>query len=390
MSAKRAHIGLIGCGARLTGLIERVLESDDQIEVVALSDVSDFSLQQARERLRCPDAKVYADHYELSHDPNVDWVCIGSWNAFHKEHILGALAAKKHVFTEKPLTTNIDDCVTLKQAIGEHSGLFSMGFVLRYAPFYQRITELVSDGVLGDLISFEFNETLRPDHGGFIMSDWRRKRELAGTYLLEKCCHDFDLANWITGSVPVRAASFGGLNFFTPENAHQQERIGPHPDGLPAYHGSERKGFYTRKHKLDPFTSDKDIVDNQVVILEYANGVHASFHTNINTAINERRMYLCGSEGTIRGDVLTGEIQYKRIDRTKPVSLETTAGGGHGGADGIMAESLLNTMINGTAPLAGLDAGIRSAVACFGVDAALDNGTVFDLHDMWERAGIIP
>jgi hypothetical protein len=101
-------------------------------------------------------------------------------------------------------------------------------------------------------------------------------------------------------------------------------------------------------------------------------------------------MYLCGTEGTIRGDVLTGEIQYKRIDRTKPVLLETTAGGGHGGADGIMAESLLKSMIGDAAPLAGLDAGIRSAVACFGVDAALDSGTVFDLHDMWKRVGITP
>jgi predicted dehydrogenase len=390
MNGKTIGVGLIGCGARLTGVIERVMESTDQIEIVALSDQSEFSLEQAQERLRCPNAKIYEDHHDLSNDPAVDWVCVGSWNAYHKEHILGALAANKHVFTEKPLTTNVDDCVTLAQAIKKHEGLFSMGFVLRYAPLYQRIAELISEGVLGELISFEFNETLRPYHGGFIMSDWRRKREWAGPYLLEKCCHDFDLANWITGSVPVRAASFGGLNFFKPENAHQAERIGLNAEGLPGYRDSERKGFYTRKHRLDPFTSDKDIVDNQVAILEYANGVRASFHTNINTAINERRMYLCGTEGTIRGDVLTGEIQYKRIDRTNPVLVETTAHGGHGGADGFLAESLRDSMINGTAPVVGLDAGIRSAVACLGVDAALGTGTVFDLRGMWEQVGITP
>lgn len=93
------------------------------------------------------------------------------------------------------------------------------------------------------------------------------------------------------------------MNFFKPDHAYQKEGIGSHPDGLPAYHGSERSGFYTRKHKLDPFESDKVIVDNQVVILGYATGVRAFFHTNINTAINERRMYLCGTEGTVRGDV---------------------------------------------------------------------------------------
>jgi len=386
--AKKVGVGLIGCGSRLTGVMANTLHNCNQIEIVALADVSEDALKQAKERLRCPAAKVYADHLALSRDPSVDWVCVGSWNVFHKEHILGALEANKHVFSEKPLTTNIEDCVTLKKAIDKHTGLFSMGFVLRYAPFYKRIKELIAEGILGKLISFEFNETIGPDHGGYIMSDWRRKREWAGTHLLEKCCHDFDLANWITDSAPMRAASFGGLDFFKPGNAHQVDRVGPHANGLPAYHGWQKMGIYTREHKLNPFESDKDIIDNQVVILEYANGVRATFHTNLNTAINERRMYLCGTEGTLRGDVLTGEIEYRRISHEKPVMKETTVGGGHGGADGTMSAALRDSMVNGAAPLVGLDDGIRSAVACFGVDSALDSGTVVDLREMWQKVGI--
>lgn len=385
---KRVKIGLIGCGARLSGVIERAISRDDQIEVVGLCDVSEDAIADARKRLRCPEAKVYQDHLALSRDPAIDWVCVGSWNVYHKEHILGALEANKHVFTEKPLTTNIDDCAILKKAIDKHSGFFSMGFVLRYAPFYRRVKALIDEGVIGKLISFEFNETIAPDHGGYIMSDWRRKREWAGTHLLEKCCHDFDLANWITGSAPVRAASFGGLNFFTPENAHQADRIGPNEAGHPAYQGWWRVGVYTRKENLNPFTADKDIIDNQVAILQYANGVRATFHTNLNTAIQERRMYLCGTEGTIRGDVLTGQIEYKRIDHTRAVMVEKTAGGGHGGADGIMSNALRKSMLEGAAPLVGLEEGIRSAVACFGVDAALDTGTVYDMQEMWRKVGI--
>ncbi len=387
---KKVGVGLIGCGSRLTGVMAGTLRNCDRIEVVALTDVNETALKQAKERLHCPRAKVYEDHRALSADPAVDWVCVGSWNAFHKEHILGALEADKHVFTEKPLTTTIDDCATLKRAIEQHSGLFSMGFVLRYAPFYQRIRALMDEGVLGKLVSFEFNETIGPDHGGFIMSDWRRRREWSGTHLLEKCCHDFDLANWLSGSAPVRAASFGGLDFFKPENAHQKDRIGPHPNGLPAYQGWRNYGTYTSEHQLDPFQSDKDIIDNQVVILEYANGVRATFHTNLNTAISERRMYLCGTEGTIRGDVLTGQIEYKRISHEKPVMVERTVGGGHGGADGTLSAALRDSMLEGAPPLVGLDDGIRSAVACFGVDAALDSGAVCDLREMWEKVGIAP
>jgi predicted dehydrogenase len=383
-------VGLIGCGSRLTHVIGRATRDCDDLKVVALCDVSDEAIRRAVKHLGCEDAKRYKDHRALSADASVDWVCVGSWNAFHKEHILGALEHNKHVFSEKPLTTNIDDCVVLQRAIEKHEGIFSMGFVLRYAPFYQRIKELIDDGVLGNLISFEFNETIAPDHGGYIMGDWRRKREWAGTHLLEKCCHDFDLANWLTGSAPVKAASFGGLNFFLPENSHQKDRVGPHENGVPAYLSWQAGGIYTSENRLDPFEADKDIVDNQVAILEYANGVRATFHTNLNTAIQERRMYLCGTEGTIRGDVLTGEIAYKRISRDKALLVEKTSGGGHGGADGIMSNALRKSMTEGAAPLVCFDDGVRSAVACFGVDAALDTGTVYDLHEMWKRVGIEP
>lgn len=389
-SDKKVKIGLIGCGSRLTNVIRRMLDTTDQVEVVAFCDPSETAIKKSMERLKSTDAKVYENHLELSSDPNVEWVCVGSWNCFHKEHILGALENNKHVFTEKPLTTNIDDCAILKTAIDKHEGMFSMGFVLRYSAFYRRIRELVQGGHIGKLVSFEFNETLNPDHGGFIAMDWRRKREWAGTHLLEKCCHDFDLANWITDSVPVRAASFGDLDFFKPENAKRMNEVGPHENGLPAYCGWRKYSTYVEENTHDPFNSDKDIIDNQVAILQYASGVKATFHTNLNTAIQERRMYLCGTEGTIRGDVLNGKIEYKRYNHEPVTMVEQSASGGHGGADGTMSSSLGKSMTEGADPLVGLEDGIRAAVACFGVDEALDTSTVYDMATMWDKVGLKP
>lgn len=389
-SESKVQIGLIGCGSRLTNVIRRMLDTTDQVEVIALCDPSETAIAKAKERLGCPDAKVYENHLDLSSDPNVAWVCVGSWNVHHKEHILGALENNKHVFTEKPLTTNIDDCAVLKEAIDQHTGLFSMGFVLRYAAFYGRIRQLIRDGYIGKLVTFEFNETLGPDHGGFIMMDWRRKRQWAGTHLLEKCCHDFDLANWICDSVPVKAASFGGLDFFKPENAKRMDEVGPHPNGMPAYCSWRKYSTYVEENPIDPFNADKDQIDNQVAILQYANGIRATFHTNLNCAITERRMYLNGTEGSIRGDVLTGIIEYKRYGHDPATLVEKSTAGGHGGADGTMSSALGKSMTEGAAPLVGLEDGIRSAVACFGVDNALDTGTVFDMMPMWKQVNLKP
>jgi predicted dehydrogenase len=383
-------LGLIGCGARLTGVIENVIKDASRVRVVALCDPSPIALAQARERLGCPGARVYENHQDLSRDTSVDWVCVGSWNCFHKEHILGAIAAGKHVFAEKPLVTTLADAVELKSAVTSAKGLFSMGFVLRYAPFYLRVKALLDEGVVGRPVSFEFNETLGFNHGGFIMQDWRRLRENAGTHLLEKCCHDVDLMNWLIHSVPVRVASFGGLNFFKPENAHHVERIGKDKEGRAAYSTWQYFGIYTREHKLNPFTAEKDIVDNQVAILEYANSVRATFHTDMNSSIGERRFYVCGTEGTLRGDVVTGKIEWQRIGFDTERHTEQTASGGHGGADGILADALRDSIVNGTPPLVSLEDGMKASVACFGIDAALDTGTVVDLRPMWATVGFEP
>lgn len=72
----------------------------------------------------------------------------------------------------------------------------------------------------------EFNETLHLDHGGFIMGDWRRLTEHSGGHLLEKCCHDFDLVNWILRTKARKVSSFGGLNFFIPKYEYRMKEIG--------------------------------------------------------------------------------------------------------------------------------------------------------------------
>jgi len=61
------------------------------------------------------------------------------------------------------------------------------------------------------------------------------KRFSTGTALLEKCCHDIDVANWMLGSIPRRVASFGGTNFFNPDHQHYVQKIGKSPDGLDAF-----------------------------------------------------------------------------------------------------------------------------------------------------------
>lgn len=58
------------------------------------------------------------------------------------------------------------------------------------------------------------------------MGDWRRLVENSGGHLVEKCCHDFDLVNWIVNSRAKKVSSFGGLNFFIPKYEGRMEELG--------------------------------------------------------------------------------------------------------------------------------------------------------------------
>ncbi len=389
---KTVGIGMIGCGGRNNGVVAQTLKSGGKrLKVVAAYDPNPKQMEHTRGMFN-PDLTAYESYQALLKDPAVDWVTIGSWNCFHKQQVIDSFKAGKHVFCEKPLATTIEDCDAMMKAWKKSDRMFSIGFTLRYSPHYRKIRELIEQKTVGDIISLEFNETLAFNHGGYIHGDWRRKTEYAGTHLLEKCCHDLDLVNWMVQSNARRVASFGGTDFFLPRNRKHVKRLGVckkgYSKGASAYESWQfhKKDCYGYS---DPFGTDKDIIDNQVAIIEFANNVRATFHTNCNSAIPERRMYINGTEGAIRADVIAGRIEVCRIGWEEKVK-EVKAGvsGGHGGGDEILGKSIADSMLKGKAPFTSLEDGLKSAVTAFGIDKAMETGKVVDMAPLWKKVGI--
>lgn len=377
---KKVKVGLIGSGTRLRGVVETLLNASNQIEISAVYDPNPSSVKAAVEKFN-PEMIVCSTMEELLANEEIHWVMIGSWNCYHADQIIASFEAGKHVFSEKPLALTLDECLRIRTAAEKSGKIFSLGFTLRYSPHYTRIKKLIEEGRIGQLISFEFNEAVDFNHGGYIHADWRRKTKWAGTHLLEKCCHDIDVANWLVGSRVMAAASFAGCDFFTPANAYHKERLGFDSEGRPAFCTwyDNQPGNIT-----DPFNDDKDIFDNQVAILQYANGVRATFHTNCMAGIPERRLYLCGTEGSIRADVITGVIELQRIGfNTKIERFDTGARGGHGNGDPLLGKSLADSMINGTPSRSPLNIALDATITVFGIDEAQREKRVFDLEPLW-------
>lgn len=372
---KKVNVAVIACGSRSRGVVSNLLrDSNRNVNIVATYDPDKAVAERAVKEWGC-DTTICDSYQEAIDFPGVEWIMVFSPNAFHKEHILAGFAAGKNVFTEKPLATAIDDCEEIYNAHQNTNVKFATGFVLRYAPIYRKVKSLLDSGDFGYIVSIDANENIAPDHGSYIMQNWRRLTKFAGPHILEKCTHDLDLLNWFCQSLPSRVASFGSLRFFIPENEKLNEKYGV--------------DFFTRwddPHRVaTPFTADKDLKDNQVGIIEYRNGITVQFQCTMSNIAPERRMSFSCSEGNICVEIYSSTLTYRKMG-DEATTVYNFAGDGHGGGDNyIMKELYENVMCQGEDPKCSGDEGLESAVLSLGLDKAANTGSVVDLEPIWKK-----
>ncbi len=380
MSKKKdCGFAVVGAGGRLTELT-KLFGCEQGIRLIGAWDPEPAALSKIIKSVDAwaARAKKYANYEELLADQDVDWVFVGSPNCYHAGQILQAFAAGKHVFAEKPLALTVEDCLAIREAHHTSKRLFATGFTLRYSPLYRKAKQLVASGLIGKLISIDANENLSPGHGTYIMSNWRRHIEISGPNVLEKCCHDLDILNWICDSLPVKVAAFGGTDIFVPENAELYETSS-------MFHEWD----YLRHDDVNPFTSDKSIEDNLVTILQYANGVRAQFMLTMCNPIAERRMFISGSKGTIILDLVKSNLIVRTLtDEAQREYVGLGKNHGHAGGDEVMTAELSKVMRGEGEIVCGGDEGLRSAVVAIAIEKARREDTIVRLDEVWKSLGV--
>ena len=379
---KKIGVAVIACGARSRGVVHNLLrDSNRGIEILAAYDPIDSIVDEAERVWKVDKEKFHrcSSYMEAINTPGVEWVMVFSPNAYHKEHILAAFNAGKHVFTEKPLATTINDCQEIFDAHQKSGKLFATGFVLRYAPLYRRVKDILDSGVLGDLLAITADENITIQHGSYIMRNWRRHTSEAGPHILEKCCHDLDLINWFCQSVPTRVAAFGSREFFVPKYKKLLKKFGR------AVIETWQDAHATKE---DAFTSDKDLLDTQVCCADYRNGIKVNFMATMANAIPERRMYFSCSEGTMIAELYSKCVRYRRLeDPEEHVFNFDRDAGLHGGGDAVIMTELAEVMLNGGEPkCSGLE-GLESGVFAMALDEAMRKNKVIELEKVWKSLG---
>jgi len=376
---KPYRLAVIGLGQRIAHVLRAMDEVGWKFEIAGYADPAPVGLPILNEKSIAP-GKPYANAEALLRDGPFDLVLIGSPNHLHLEHLLAAFEAGYPIFAEKPIVRTEEETFALARHLANvKTPPIYVGLVMRSMPIVRETIARVDSGVLGEIVSMDTTEHLPPEHGGYLARNWRRQEKWGGSFMLDKVCHDFDIFGRIVGARPARVASFGGKRIF---HSGRGDVARAYEDGSPAY--ALRDAGWGAAN--DAFQSDMDVTDHQTALVEYANGVQLSFHSNSHVSLQERRWYIAGTDGTLIADLVRNKLMLRRaLDRGKPerLSWDDRTDDNHNGADQAMARDLLATFQSGAPfPVTPRDS-MEAGLSVMAIDRAMREGQIVDCAPMW-------
>jgi predicted dehydrogenase len=227
------RVGLLGCGGRGTEDATNLVDTGGA-RVVALGDMFQDQLDIARKHFdEMQQGKGYAaldasqlfigpDAYQrIAASKEVDAIVIATPPYYHPQHLETVVAAKKHVYLEKPVAVDVPGALKVIE-IGKRADTkvsLDVGFQIRDCPPFVELVNRIHNGALGNIICGEAHYLT-----GYIerpawpnaspverrLRNWVYDRVLSGDIIVEQNIHVIDICNWILKDHPMKASATGG------------------------------------------------------------------------------------------------------------------------------------------------------------------------------------
>jgi predicted dehydrogenase len=147
-----------------------------------------------------PDARVHGSYEALLADPGIDAVYIPLPNHMHVDWTLRALAAGKHVLTEKPISLTAAEIDTIIAARDASGLLAAEAYMIVHHPQWQRARDLVAEGAIGEIVQVDgvFSFDNRADTANI-----RNRPETGGGGIRDIGVYTYGSARFVTGAEPA-------------------------------------------------------------------------------------------------------------------------------------------------------------------------------------------
>ncbi len=364
----KIRFGIIGCGSMGREHIEnlRALGGSD---VTAVADPTAAS-RDAAAALLDGQVQLFDDHQDLLKSGLCDALVVASPNFTHIQVMRDALATDLHILCEKPLaTTMADGAEMIERAKAKKTGIVWVAQEYRYMPPVAEMIRIAHAGGVGRLHQVAIREHREPFYPK--VGDWNRFSANTGGTLVEKCCHYFNLMDFILKERPTRVFASGGQ----------------------------------RVNHLDETYDGKvpDILDSAYVIVEYPSGARASLDLCMfaENSIDNEQVTIVGADGKLESLLPSGVLRYGRREdwgrrevwgqpsgTAKGVAVRQIRDtnikylGQHFGASYIEHQKFAHALRNGLPPEIGLEEGLRSVATGLAAHKSIDEGRVVALSEV--------
>ena len=362
--------GIIGCGSMGREHIENI-KALERTTVTAIADTEKSSRDAALALLdgAATQPKVFEHYQDLLESGLCDAIVIATPNFTHADVMRHALPTDAHLLIEKPLCTTVADCADLVQRSAGRKAIVWVAQEYRYMPPVAEMIRLAHEGAIGTLHQVAIREHREPFYPK--VGDWNRFNANTGGTLVEKCCHYFNLMEFILKESAVRVFASGGQRV----NHLDEDYGGRKPD----------------------------ILDSAYVVVEYPSGARAMLDLCMfaeNSTDNEH-VVVVGDEGKLESLIPSLVLRHGRREDwgTRKVWGEASGSGRgvstrrvwdtnikyagqHFGASYIEHQRFAHAVRNGLVPEVSLQDGMRCVAVGLAAHRSIDTGLPVNLADV--------
>jgi len=373
------RIGFIGFGLRISGIWDIVKRQAPDFQIVAICDPKKEKLiPSLKERNEDVDNIVfYDDAEEMLQKANLDGILIGTRCSMHTKYAKLVLKYNIPLFLEKPISTNYEDYLSLKEAGKGKEDNVVVSFPLRMTPLVQATRQIIEAGTIGTPEHlYAWNN---PNYADCYYQDWYRDENETQGLWLQKATHDFDYINYILGYEPKMICAMMSKQIFKgnkpaglkcvdcdefdtcPQGPKQKYLVANEIKSIP------KRGDFEAFPKYCCFAVDTGNEDSGSALIKYNTGMHASYTQCFfaRKDAGNRGCRVTGYDGAIEFDWYTDEVKiyHHRKPKVEVIKSDSSAAS-HGGGDDILAASFIDIVCGTGKSCSTLKDGLLSVLMC--------------------------
>jgi len=311
-----------------------------------------------------------------------DAVIISTPDNLHYAPCMKALEMGYDILLEKPIAPTEKECRDILALAKKKGRIVAVCHVLRYAPYFVKMKELLAKGAIGKVMSIQHLEPIEHTHmaHSYVRGNWHNSKKTT-PILLAKSCHDLDIVKWVIDKPSKEIVAMGDLTWFKAENAPEGsttrctdgckvERECPY-SAIKQYHDklgrtsvldvptnltekSQKQQYVLEKLKTSDYGRcvyhmDNDQPDHYIANIRFADSITASFSMEAFAGYHGRRTRVFGAMGDMVGDmtelVVTDFRTGKKVTfKPQAEDVEGYKNSGHGGGDWFLVRDFVQAV----------------------------------------------